>query len=101
MLDRGNPTSERVAEYVRTRFPSELVFDVVVPRTGAAIDAFAAGQPLLLRPPDAPGGPGYTTPPPRPAGRLPRGRGGGGRGARPARAPGGGGPRRPPRALRR
>ena len=52
MLERGNPTSERVAEYVRTRFPAELVFDVVVPRTPAAIDSFAAGQPLVLRAPE-------------------------------------------------
>lgn len=61
MFDRGNPTSERVAEYVRTRFPAELVFDVVVPRTVAAIDAFAAGQPLVLRAPDDPAAQAYTS----------------------------------------
>jgi chromosome partitioning protein len=70
MLDRGNPTSERVAEYVRTRFPAELVFDVVVPRTVAAIDAFAAGQPLVLRAPDDPAAQAYTTLAAKLAGRL-------------------------------
>jgi chromosome partitioning protein len=70
MLDRGNPTSERVAEYVRTRFPAELVFDVVVPRTGAAIDAFAAGQPLVLRAPEDPAAQAYATLAARLASRL-------------------------------
>ncbi len=59
MLDRGNPTSERVAEYVRTRFPAELVFDVVVPRSPAAMDAFAAGQPVVLRDPSDPAAQAY------------------------------------------
>jgi chromosome partitioning protein len=70
MLDRGNPTSERVAEYVRTRFPAELVFDVVVPRTVAAIDAFAAGQPLVLRAPEDPAAQAYTSLAAKLAGRL-------------------------------
>jgi len=70
MLDRGNPTSERVAEYVRTRFPAELVFDIVVPRTLAEIDAFAAGQPLVLRAPEDPAAQAYTTLAARLAARL-------------------------------
>ena len=70
MLDRGNPTSERVADYVRTRFPPELVFDVVVPRSTAAIDAFAAGQPLVLRSPEDPAAQAYTAVAAKLAGRF-------------------------------
>jgi chromosome partitioning protein len=70
MFDRGNPTSERVAEYVRTRFPAELVFDIIVPRTAAAIDAFAAGQPLVLRTPDDAAAQAYTALANTLAGRL-------------------------------
>ena len=52
MLEDGNAVSQRVAEYVREQLPAELVFDVVIPRTMASIDAFAAGQPIILRSPD-------------------------------------------------
>jgi chromosome partitioning protein len=70
MLERGNPTSERVASYVRTRFPQELVFEVTVPRTMAAVDAFAAGQPLVLRAPDDPAAQAYVALAARLAGRF-------------------------------
>jgi chromosome partitioning protein len=52
MVEPGNPASERVAAYVREQLPKGLVLDMVVPRTPASIDAFAAGQPLVLRSPD-------------------------------------------------
>ncbi len=52
MLDRENPITERVASYVRQQLPKDLVFDVTIPRTMASIDAFAAGQPVVLRAPD-------------------------------------------------
>lgn len=51
MFDRGNPASERVAAAVRAHLPSNLVFDVTVPRSPAAADAFAAGLPVVLRDP--------------------------------------------------
>lgn len=54
MVEPGNPASERVAAYVREQLPPGLVLDTVVPRTPASIDAFAAGQPLVLRAPDDP-----------------------------------------------
>jgi chromosome partitioning protein len=54
MVEEGNAVSQRVAEYVREQLPPELLFDVVVPRTMASIDAFAAGQPVVLRSPDDP-----------------------------------------------
>src|SRR6185312_15336117 len=52
MVEMGNPASERVAAYVREQLPRGLVLDMVVPRTPAAVDAFAAGQPVVLRSPD-------------------------------------------------
>jgi chromosome partitioning protein len=51
MFERGNPSSERIAQYVRAHLPANIVFDVAVPRTVAAVDAFAAGQPVVLRTP--------------------------------------------------
>ena len=52
MLEPASAVSQRVAAYVREQLPSELVFDVTVPRTMATSDAFAAGQPVVLRSPD-------------------------------------------------
>jgi chromosome partitioning protein len=54
MLEEGNAVSQRVAAYVREQLPPELLFDVAIPRTMASIDAFAAGQPVVLRSPDDP-----------------------------------------------
>jgi chromosome partitioning protein len=52
MLEPASEVSRRVAEYVREQLPPELVFDVTIPRTIATSDAFAAGQPVVLRSPD-------------------------------------------------
>ena len=52
MVEEGNAVSQRVATYVREQLPAELLFDVVIPRTMASIDAFAAGQPVVLRSPE-------------------------------------------------
>jgi chromosome partitioning protein len=59
MVEPGNPASERVAAYVREQLPRGLVLDVVVPRTAASIDAFAAGQPVVLRTPEDPAAQAY------------------------------------------
>lgn len=60
MVEEGNAVSQRVAAYVREQLPRELLFDVVVPRTMASIDAFAAGQPVVLRSPDDAAARAYT-----------------------------------------
>jgi chromosome partitioning protein len=52
MVEPGNPASERVAAYVREQLPKGLVLDVAVPRTPASVEAFAAGQPVVLRSPE-------------------------------------------------
>ena len=64
------PACERVADYVRTHLPREMVLDVVVPRTVAGAEAFAAGQPLVLRTPDDPAARAYVTLAARLAARL-------------------------------
>ena len=51
MFEPGNPASERVVDYVRRHLPANIVFDTVIPRTIATTDAFAAGQPVVLRTP--------------------------------------------------
>ncbi len=59
MFEAGNPASERVNEYIRTHLPPSMVFDIVVPRTVATTDAFAAGQPVVLRAPADPASQAY------------------------------------------
>jgi chromosome partitioning protein len=59
MVEPGNPASERVAAYVREQLPRGLVLDVVVPRTPASVEAFAAGQPVVLRTPEDPAAQAY------------------------------------------
>lgn len=59
MHEKGNAACDRVSEYVRTHLPANMVFDVVVPRTVATADAFAAGQPVVLRDPADPAAQAY------------------------------------------
>lgn len=59
MYEATNPACIRVAEYVRTHLPADMVLDVVVPRSPATADAFAAGQPVVLRDPADPASQAY------------------------------------------
>jgi chromosome partitioning protein len=59
MHESHNPASERVAEYVRSHLPRHLLFGISVPRTVAASEAFAAGQPVVLRDPADPASQAY------------------------------------------
>lgn len=59
MFEPGNASSERVAKYVRSHLPRNMVFDMAVPRTEAALEAFAAGQPVVLRTPADPAAQAY------------------------------------------
>jgi len=70
MVEMGNPASERVASYVREQLPKGLVLDISVPRTAASVDAFAAGQPVVLRTPDDPAALAYRSLAEYIAGRL-------------------------------
>ncbi len=51
MYEPASAACIRVADYVRKHLPANMVFDTVVPRTVAAANAFAAGQPVVLRTP--------------------------------------------------
>ena len=51
MYEENNPASDRVVDYVRRHLPANIVFDVVIPRTPLTADAFAAGQPVVVRNP--------------------------------------------------
>jgi chromosome partitioning protein len=59
MFEPGNAASERVVDYVRRHLPANIVFDTVIPRTMATADAFAAGQPVVLRTPSDPAAQAY------------------------------------------
>ncbi len=59
MYDGANPGCVDVAEFVRSHLPANMVFDVVIPRSPAAADAFAAGQPVVLRDPGDPAAVAY------------------------------------------
>ncbi len=60
MYDDQSALSARVAEYVRASLPADLVLDTVIPRSAGSVEAFAAGQPLVLRDPDDPAAEAYT-----------------------------------------
>lgn len=59
MYEANNPASERVVQYVRQHLPGNIVFRQPIPRTIAASDAFAAGQPVVLRTPADPAAQAY------------------------------------------
>ncbi len=59
MTDARSEVSRRVADYVKSQLPAELLLDVEIPRTEAATDAFAAGQPVVLRAPEDPAAVAY------------------------------------------
>lgn len=59
MFEAGNAACERTVKYVRANVPANLVFDLMVPRSGAVSDAFAAGQPVVIRTPSDPAAQAY------------------------------------------
>jgi chromosome partitioning protein len=52
LYDEESAICRKIAERVRQQLPAGLVFDMVVPRTEATVEAFAAGQPVVLRSPE-------------------------------------------------
>ena len=61
MYQAGNSSSERTAQYIRQHLPQNLVFDIAIPRSVPAADAFAAGVPVVLRNPTDPAALAYTS----------------------------------------
>ncbi len=52
MYDPRSPASRRVQMYARQHLPEELLFPVVIPRSDAITESFAAGQPVVIREPE-------------------------------------------------
>lgn len=59
MYEAGNAACERTAEYVRSHVSASMMVDLVIPRSAAVSDAFAAGQPAVLRSPADPASQAY------------------------------------------
>lgn len=59
MYEAGNPACERTEKYLREHLPASMVFDLVIPRSAAVSEAFAAGQPAVLRATSDPGSQAY------------------------------------------
>lgn len=59
MYEAGNAACERTVQYVRANIPANLVFDLMIPRSPAVSDAFAAGQPAVVRSPSDPASQAY------------------------------------------
>ena len=60
LYEEESAICRKIAERVRQQLPPELVFEVPVPRTPATVEAFAAGQPVVLRSPEDPASAAYT-----------------------------------------
>jgi chromosome partitioning protein len=59
MFDANNVASTRTLTYVREHLPPSLVLDALIPRRPAVADAFAAGQPVVVRDPADPAAQAY------------------------------------------
>jgi chromosome partitioning protein len=59
MYEGQSEIAQKIAARVREQLPAELVFDHPVPRTPATVEAFAAGQPVVLRTPEDPASVAY------------------------------------------
>jgi chromosome partitioning protein len=51
MYEAGNPACETTVQYIRDKVPQHLMLDIVIPRSAAVSEAFAAGQPAVVRAP--------------------------------------------------
>ena len=59
LYDQDSAICRKIVDRVREQLPPSLLFDVPVPRTAATVEAFAAGQPVVLRSPDDPASAAY------------------------------------------
>jgi chromosome partitioning protein len=61
LYEDDSEVCRKIAERVRQQLPADLVFAVAIPRTRATVEAFAAGQAVVLRTPDDPAAQAYMT----------------------------------------
>lgn len=59
MYEVGNPACETTATYIREKVPAHLMLDLVIPRSAAVAEAFASGQPVVVRTPADPASQAY------------------------------------------
>lgn len=59
LYEEQSEICRKIAERVRQQLPPEMFFPTPVPRTQATVEAFAAGQPVVLRSPDDPASAAY------------------------------------------
>jgi chromosome partitioning protein len=59
LYEDNSAICQKIAERVREQLPPQLLFEVPVPRTYATVEAFAAGQPVVVRSPDDPAAAAY------------------------------------------
>jgi chromosome partitioning protein len=59
MFEAGNPSCERTVKYIKEHLPAGMVFDVMIPRSSHLAEAFAAGQPSVVRDPADPASQAY------------------------------------------
>lgn len=61
LYDEQSEICRKITERVREQLPPSLLFEAPIPRTAAAVEAFAAGQPVVLRSPDDPASVAYAS----------------------------------------
>ena len=61
MYEENNELCKKIAERIRSQLPPDMVFPVPIPRTNATVEAFAAGQPVVLRTPNDPASAAYAS----------------------------------------
>jgi chromosome partitioning protein len=59
MFEAGNSACETTVQYIREKVPPHLMLNVVIPRSAALAEAFAAGQPAVVRSPADPASQAY------------------------------------------
>lgn len=59
MYEPGNPACETTAAYIRQKVPAHLMMELVIPRSPAVAEAFATGQPVVVRTPADPASQAY------------------------------------------
>jgi chromosome partitioning protein len=59
MYEAGNSACETTVQYIREKVPPHLMLDIVIPRSSSVAEAFAAGQPAVLRSPADPASQAY------------------------------------------
>ena len=61
LYDEDSPICRKITDRVREQLPPSLLFEAPIPRTAATVEAFAAGQPVVVRSPDDPASTAYAS----------------------------------------